>query len=213
MVNVHTVYCTRPKWIEQRRRACYHGRHKKGHAGRNKGRVRMGRTLLLTGRPGVGKTTVVKKAVQALEHDAGGFFTEEIRGAGGRRVGFRLVTLDGEEAVMAHVELRGEGRPRVSRYGVDVAAIDRVGVAALRRAVASGGIVVVDEIGKMELTSDAFKEAVLDAVAGEVRVLGTVMRGSHPWVDDLKAREVVTVWEVTRDNRDQLVEEVVAWVP
>ena len=172
----------------------------------------MGRTLLLTGRPGVGKTTVVKKAAQALEPDAGGFFTEEIRGAGGRRVGFRLVTLDGEEAVMAHAELRVEGRPRVSRYGVDVAAIDRVGVEALQRAVASGGIVVVDEIGKMELTSDAFKEAVLDAVAGEVRVLGTVMRGSHPWVEDLKAREDVTVWEVTRDNRDQLVKEVVAWV-
>ena len=172
----------------------------------------MGRTLLLTGRPGVGKTTVVKKAAQALEPDAGGFFTEEIRGAGGRRVGFRLVTLDGEEAVMAHAELRVEGRPRVSRYGVDVAAIDRVGVAALQRAVASDGIVVVDEIGKMELTSDAFKEAVLDAVAGEVRVLGTVMRGSHPWVEDLKAREDVTVWEVTRDNRDQLVKEVVAWV-
>lgn len=172
----------------------------------------MGRTLLLTGRPGVGKTTAVKKAAQALEPDAGGFFTEEVRDAGGRRVGFRLVTLDGEEAVMAHVELRGEGRPRVSRYGVDVDAIDRVGVQALRRAVASGTIVVVDEIGKMELTSDAFREAVLDALAGEVRVLGTVMRGSHPWVDDLKAREDVTVWEVTRDNRDQLVEEIVAWM-
>lgn len=172
----------------------------------------MGRALLLTGRPGVGKTTLVKKAARALEPEAGGFVTEEIRGAGGRRVGFRLVTLGGEEAVMAHVDLRGEGRPRVSRYGVDVGAIDEVGVGALRDAMTSKKVIIVDEIGKMELFSNAFKEAVLDAVAGEVRVLGTVMHGSHRWVDALKAREKVTVWEVTRENRDELVERVVRWV-
>ena len=172
----------------------------------------MGRTLLLTGRPGVGKTTVVKRAAQALDVEAGGFFTEEIRDEGGRRAGFRLVTLDGREAVMAHVDLRGESRPRVSRYGVDVEAIDRVGVKALREASASGGLIIVDEIGKMELYSEAFKEAVLGAVESEARVLGTVMRGSHPWVDGLRARAEVTVWEVTRENRDALVDEVVAWL-
>jgi len=172
----------------------------------------MGRTLLLTGRPGVGKTTVIKKAAQALDAEAGGFFTEEIRDEGGRRVGFRLVRLGGDGAVMAHVELRGEGRPRVSRYGVDVDAIDRVGVEALRDATASGGLIIVDEIGKMELTSEAFKDAVLEAVDSEARVLGTVMRGSNPWVDGLRAREEVMVWEVTRENRDELVDEVVGWL-
>ena len=97
----------------------------------------MGRTLLLTGRPGIGKTTVIKAVAKSLGQQAGGFYTEEIRGPGGRK-GFRLVTLDGQEAVMAHVNLRGRGRPRVSRYGVDVAAIERVGVAALRRAMRQG---------------------------------------------------------------------------
>ena len=172
----------------------------------------MEKALLLTGRPGVGKTTLVRKAARALEPEAGGFVTEEIRGAGGRRVGFRLVTLGGKKAVMAHVDLQGEGGPWVSRYGVDVDAIERVGVEALRDATASGGIVIVDEIGKMELYSDAFKEAVLDAVDGKTRVLGTVMRGSRPWVDELKAREEVTVWEVTRENRKELVDEVVRWM-
>jgi nucleoside-triphosphatase len=172
----------------------------------------MGKTLLLTGRPGVGKTTVIMKAVRELDAEAGGFFTEEMRGKDGRRVGFRLVTLGGEEAVMAHVDLRGEGRPRVSRYGVDVEAIERVGVEALREAMASGGVVLVDEIGKMELFSDAFKEAVVEAVESEARVLGTVMRGSRAWVEALKERDEVRVWEVTRENRDGLPDEVVGWL-
>ena len=100
----------------------------------------------------------------------------------------------------------------MSPYGVDVDAIDRVGVEALREATASGGVVVVDEIGKMELLSEAFKGAVLDAVESDAPVLGTVMRGSRAWVEALKEREEVTVWEVTRENRDKLVDEVVAWL-
>jgi nucleoside-triphosphatase len=171
----------------------------------------MGRTLLLVGRPGIGKTTVVRAVVEALGEQAGGFYTEEIRGPGGRK-GFRLVTLDGQETVMAHVNLRGRGRPRVSRYGVDVGAIERVGVTALRRAMREGRILVVDEIGKMELFCGAFKDAVLRAVNGPCTVVATAMARPNPWVDALKAMPNVTLWEVTAGNRDDLAERVVQWV-
>lgn len=180
---------------------------------RGKGReMPMGRTLLLTGRPGVGKTTVIKRVADAMEDRAGGFYTEEIRGSHGRRQGFRLVTLDGDEAVMAHSDLRGEGHPQVSRYGVDVEAIEDIGVAALRQAVAADKVVIVDEIGKMELFCEAFKAAVTEAVESENPVLATVMRGSRPWVDDLKAKEQVEVWEVTVENRDTLPEQARRWL-
>jgi nucleoside-triphosphatase len=172
----------------------------------------MGQTLLLTGRPGVGKTTIIKSVAKALGDQAGGFYTEEIRNSEGRRTGFRLVTLTGREAIMAHVNLRGQGRPRVSRYGVDASAIETVGVAALRRAMASGQVIVVDEIGKMELFCDAFRETVQEAVGGQHPVVGTVMSGSRPWVDDLKAREHVVVWEVTVQNRDGLPGRIRHWL-
>jgi nucleoside-triphosphatase len=165
----------------------------------------------LTGRPGIGKTTVIRGIAESLGERAGGFYTEEIRGPGGRK-GFRLVTLDGQEAVMAHVDLRGQGRPRVSRYGVDVGAIERVGVAALRRAMDERRIVVVDEIGKMELFCAAFKEAVLQAVGGPHTVVATAMARPNPWVDALKAMPDVTVWEVTAGNRDGLAQRVMKWI-
>jgi nucleoside-triphosphatase len=169
----------------------------------------MGQTLLLTGRPGVGKTTIIKRVAEALEDQAGGFYTEEIRGPDGRRRGFRLVTLDGDEVVMAHVDLRGEGRPRVSRYGVDVDAIRQVGVTALRRAMGMHQVVIVDEIGKMELFCEPFKEAVVAALEGENPVLATAMSGSHPWVDELKARQQVETWNVTVRSRDRMPERIV----
>ncbi len=172
----------------------------------------MGKTLLLTGRPGVGKTTVIRRVAEELGDEAGGFYTEEIRDQNGRRAGFRLVTLTGETAVMAHVELHGEGRPQVSRYGVDVGAIEDVGLTALRRAIATDKVVIVDEIGRMELFSDAFKEAVKTATDGHSVVVGTVMRGRHPWVDKLKSRPEVAVWEVTVDNRDRLPKRVHKWL-
>jgi len=171
----------------------------------------VGRVLLLTGRPGIGKTTIIKAVAESLGEQAGGFYTDEIRGPGGRQ-GFRLVTLDGQEAVMAHVSLRGRGRPRVSRYGVDVGVIERVGVAALRRAMRKGQIVIVDEVGKMELFCKPFKEAVLQATNGPYTVLATAMARPNPWVDTLKALPQVEVWEATVQSRDRMVEQAIEWL-
>jgi len=171
----------------------------------------MGRTLLLTGRPGIGKTTVIKAVAEALGERAGGFYTEEIRGPGGRK-GFRLVTLDGQEAVMAHVNLRGQGWPRVSRYGVDVEAVECVGVTALCRAMAGCEAVIVDEIGKMELFSGRFRDVVLQAVGGPRPVVATVMSKPNPWVDALKALPQVEVWEVTLENRGRMAERLIKWL-
>ena len=168
-------------------------------------------TLLLTGRPGIGKTTVIKKVTELLGERAGGFYTEEIRGPGGRK-GFRLVTLDGQEAVMAHVNLRGQGQPRVSRYGVDVGAIDRIGVAALCRAMTENEVVIVDEVGKMELFSGQFRDVVLQAVNGHRPVIATIMSKPNPWVDALKALPQVTVWEVTVENRERMAEQIIEWL-
>lgn len=161
----------------------------------------MAGTWLLTGRPGVGKTTCLKAALARVRLPAGGFFTEEIR-AGGRREGFALVTLAGERTILAHADRPGE--PRVGKYGVDVAALDRVGVPAIRAAVRAGQLVVIDEIGKMEAASPAFRAVVEGALASPATVLGTILAGPHPWIDRIKRHPSITLIEVTLANRDTL---------
>ncbi len=164
---------------------------------------------MLSGRPGTGKTSIIKQAVAAMKDSAGGFYTEEIR-SGGARQGFRLITLDGHSAILAHIDIH---RPyRVSKYGVDTDALDRVGVPALRRAAQQCDVVVIDEIGKMELFSANFRETALNIISSGKRVLGTIMLNPNPWADAIKRQPQVTLVTVTRDNHHRILEEVKEWL-
>jgi nucleoside-triphosphatase len=163
--------------------------------------------FLLTGRPGCGKTTLIRRLVEGLGVPAGGFYTEEIR-HGGRREGFALITLDGQTATLASVHT--PSHRRVSKYGVDLEAIDEVGVPAIERATAASALVVIDEIGKMELFSNRFRQAVLSALESGKPILGSIMLVPHPWADAIKARPEVEVILLTEANRSQLQSDLLA---
>ena len=100
----------------------------------------------------------------------------------------------------------------MSKYGVDTENLDKIGVSALRRAIQECDIVVIDEIGKMELFSLAFREAVLEAIGSGKRLLGTIMLAHHPWADQIKQDPRVKVLTVSRTNYHQILEEFTAWL-
>ena len=165
--------------------------------------------LLLTGKPGTGKTAIIREAVAKVKIKAGGFYTEEIR-VGGVRQGFRIVTIDGQEAVLAHVNISSPYQ--VSRYKVDIDSLNRLGVSALRQALEGNDLIVVDEIGKMELLSPRFREVVLQAIESGKRVLGTIMLNSHPFADEVKRHPEVKTLMVTRANHSEVLKEVLEWL-
>ena len=169
----------------------------------------MASVYLLTGSPGTGKTTVIKQAIAGSEIKAGGFYTEEIRSCGTRQ-GFRIITLDGQDAILAHVDT--PSHYRVSKYGVDITNLDNIGVAAINRALKESDLIVIDEIGKMELFSPGFREAVLKAIDSGKKVLGTIMLNPHPFADDIKRNLNVNVIELTRANHDQVLREIMDWL-
>ena len=163
--------------------------------------------LLLTGRPGVGKTTAIMRTLEFLEGCAvTGFYTRELRGPRGR-LGFEVVTLDGRRQTLAHVEFRS--RDRVSRYGVDVAGFETEIVPAIDPLLhPDADLIVVDEIGKMECFSARFQEAVLRALESEVPVLGTVGLGGHPFIRQIRVRADVELIQITAENRDRLPQQL-----
>lgn len=158
--------------------------------------------VILTGPPGVGKTTLTLQVVDVLRERGemlAGFTTSEIR-RGGRRTGFTITGIGGLERTLA-VAGATTG-PRVGSYSVDVAAFDEVALLELQNGIELGSTLVVDEIGKMELLSDRFRE-LLPAVFDSPRVVATMHAHQHPVTDDLRGRPDVHVFEVERTHRDR----------
>jgi len=135
-----------------------------------------------------------------------GFYTAEIREDRVRK-GFELVSLDGQKGLLAHVEI--DSPYRVGRYGVDVKGFDRF-LDAIDLAHTDADVLVVDEIGNMEMFSKKFK-TLLDAVfASRQQLVATISAGGSQAIRRLRKRDDIVLIEVTRCNRDGLVQEIAA---
>jgi len=161
---------------------------------------------LLTGHPGVGKTTIIRKIVEKLKLPAGGFYTEEIR-ENNMRMGFAIVTLSGFKGVLAHRNFKS--RYKVGKYGVGVYTLNRIGVKEIRMCLVEKKMIVIDEIGKMELLSPQFQEVVEKALNADNLVLGTITLARHPFAQKVKARDDVKIIEVTKQNREEVLSNLI----
>ncbi|UCF09611.1 MAG: NTPase [Candidatus Bipolaricaulota bacterium] len=163
--------------------------------------------VALTGRPGVGKTTLIERVIERLGIDAGGMVTKEIRTCG-HRVGFSVVDVGtGEEGVLAHIH--HQGGPRMGRYCVNVRDLETIGLRAIERSLERGCLTVIDEVAPMEITSPGFVPLIERALESGVPLLvSTHAHLQHAIVH--RVRRELTLVRVRMGNRDRLVEEVSA---
>lgn len=164
--------------------------------------------ILITGPPGCGKSTLVERAVERLDHPATGFFTREIREKG-TRVGFSITTVDGRTGVLAHQDTQGP--QRVSKYGVNFRDIDEIAVPSMIPA-DKNEIVVIDEIGKMECMSSRFRQTLIRVLDSPNWVIGSIAQKGGGFIQGIKQRSDVTLIHVTPRNRDALVQEIVNFI-
>ena len=140
--------------------------------------------LLVEARPGAGKTTAFRRLAELLRESGTpvtGFTTEEVRERG-RRVGFSVESLDGKREMLAHVELPGPPSP--------------------------GDVVLIDELGKMELASEKFRAAIEQIFDGPAALAATLQVARHPFTDGLRRRPGVEVIRLTAANRNALPAEL-----
>jgi nucleoside-triphosphatase len=165
-----------------------------------------GLNLLITGRPGVGKTTLVMNVVERLRASVrlAGFTTAEVRGPSGERTGFQILTVEGKQGELARAGFRSS--VRVGRYGVNLEAFERLALPELARR--NVDLIVIDEIGKMECASDRFRHTVKEALDAQVSVLATLGIARLPFLESLRSRPDVELLTLTERNRNALVLEL-----
>ncbi len=160
------------------------------------------KNFMLEGKPGVGKTTLILNIAALIgASNPGGFYAREIREEGAR-IGFLVENLSGLSGFLSHVDYNTG--PRVGKYHVDIGSFEKVAVKSLEHAIEESGVILIDEIGRMELFSRRFKELVIECFDSPKDVVSTVMSKSHPFVDSLKARPDVILLNVTEKNRNEL---------
>jgi nucleoside-triphosphatase len=155
--------------------------------------------IFLTGAPSSGKTTVIKKVINALARPANGFYTEEER-IEGKRSGFMMNTLSGETGYLAHQDISSDFHIR--RYGVSIENIETIAVPSITPV--EDHIIILDEIGKMECFSQVFKEAAINALNAPNIVIGTITFGGDEFIHGIKKRADIEIIEVTPYNRNSL---------
>ena len=163
------------------------------------------KNILVTGLPGVGKTTLIKDlSLKLRRYRPCGFYTRELR-EGGVREGFELVTLDGGSMVLSHKNMITPYR--VGKYKVDVAGFEKF-LGKEKFLESEIGVIVIDEIGKMECLSGKFKEIIERILDSEKIVVATIALKAGGFIGDLKKRRDVKLFEMTKVNRDSLLPEI-----
>ncbi len=160
----------------------------------------------ITGLPGAGKTHALMRVIEMLEEEdltIGGMITEPIVD-GRKRIGFTVKDwLTGETTVFAHVDI--QSKIMVGKLGVDLKRLEEVGVKAITRACEETDVIVIDEVGKMEVESPVFVDAVKQALDTEKPMLLTLHKKSrNPLLQDIRRRDDVRILEVTPTNRNLL---------
>ncbi|MGH7843842.1 MAG: NTPase [Candidatus Binatia bacterium] len=161
--------------------------------------------LLLTGDPGIGKTTIVRATLAQLgQLRCAGFYTKERRHQG-RRIAFKVVTLDGREGSLAAL---GREKPRVGRYTVHVDEFERLALPQIDSDATPADLYVIDEIGKMELMSLRFRACLIDLLARPTHLFATIAKRGKGFLEQIKSRNDVNLLEVDHLNRDLLPDEI-----
>ena len=158
--------------------------------------------IFLTGRPGIGKTTIIKKWISEILEQAGGFYTEEIREKG-KRIGFKIKTIDGKEGILAEI---GRGKYNIGKYKVNLETFEEIGVKTLEEELKDERIkyIIIDEIGKMELFSEKFKLVVKDILKSNKNVIGVITMANNEFIEELKKYDIKII-EINEKNRNILL--------
>lgn len=161
--------------------------------------------LFLTGKPRVGKTTILKKVIKKLELVPGGFMVDR---DGKERNWLSFYMLDARDflffknkevkkRVFAWREIPGE------KWNISLEVFNEFGSNLLKKGYDTD-IIIMDELGRFELKADKFKKSVVKALDSPYPVMGILKDEKNPFLDSIRERNDVILYRVTEYNREEV---------
>ncbi|GMI43718.1 hypothetical protein TrCOL_g11680 [Triparma columacea] len=190
--------------------------------------------FLFTGQPNSGKTTSVLTTISHLlpllppSTYLTGFTTSEVLSSSSTRIGFDVVTIPQNDRGILSRKSGPSHHPKTGAYSVDVEAFEKLALPTITLPV-DGYVVkrdgskvkkedvvyVIDEVGRMELHSEVFRNRVNDLLSLGVRLIGAITAPIYghrvPFCDDLVERgaKSIRVFRIKKSDRDEVTEEVI----
>ena len=161
----------------------------------------------ITGMPNVGKTQTLVKVMEFLQdsgYKVGGMVTEPLLEKE-KRIGFYVKDWQtGEKEVFAHIDF--DSKDKVGDYGVDLSVLEKVGVPAIEKAIADTDVdvIIIDEIGKMELFSNRFRSLIHEVLNSDKQVFASIALKGEGFIREIKRRSDIHLLEVIQGNREHL---------
>lgn len=169
--------------------------------------------ILLTGKPGIGKSTVLQKVRKSYNGEKMGIISHEIRSKEGERIGFEAENLAGKKKIFAHKHLIKSDHVVGKKYFVDLEAIDNFVVPEIEKGISENALVFIDEIGRMQAFSSKFLKAIRKLLNSKSSVLGTIVYEPEQWSLEFRSHPesvLVTVNEKNRDLLPKVIAEVLS---
>ncbi|MFW6134132.1 MAG: nucleoside-triphosphatase [Elusimicrobiota bacterium] len=164
--------------------------------------------FLITGNPGTGKTTLIKKAISDIDHPVG-FYTEEIR-KNGKRCGFITNTLSTcNSQQLAHTDISSEHT--LGKYKINVQNFEKL-IKKEFENYTKAELLVIDEIGKMEIFSKYFREKIIELLNSPIPLIGIIQKTNYPFIKNLTSRNDITIVELKRNNSENLFQKITSWI-
>ena len=165
----------------------------------------MKQNFFLTGNPGFGKTTVLKRIIKEIGKDnCVGFYTEEIQ-EDNERIGFKIYDTDGNQGILASIYLDRD--VKIGRYGVDMEVFEKICIPIIKN-VDENKVIIIDEIGPMQMLSNEFKDLLCYTMMKENVILGTIFYKDYPWIDEFKSRFSLNLILLDCNNRENIHTEI-----
>lgn len=161
--------------------------------------------ILLTGKPGVGKSTILDKVRHDFKGEKFGIISQELRDKEGHRLGFEAVNSQGDRKMFASIDQIKSNYIVGGKYHVDLSVIDKFVVPAIAAGInMPEGLVFIDEIGRMQAFSQKFLETINNVLNSDTNILATIVYDPEPWSIQFKTNHQVILVQVSQLNRDIL---------